>query len=67
MDESLSSAPDIAKPEVLGFCFFEHRGLEPVPLQQLVELGAIALGELRRLGDVAAGDLEQPHQIVPLE
>jgi hypothetical protein len=33
--------PDISG----GLAFLEHRGLEPVPLQQLVELGSIAFGE----------------------
>src|SRR6476660_8228227 len=50
-----------------GLRFLEHTGLESVPLQQLVELGAIALGELRCLRDVAAGDLQQPDQVIPLE
>ena len=34
--------------------FLEHRGLEPMALQELVELGAVALGEQRRLRHVAA-------------
>jgi hypothetical protein len=28
----------------LDLAFLEHRGLEPVPLQKLVELGPIAFG-----------------------
>ena len=45
----------------------EHAGLERVALEQAVELGAVAPGEARRLGDVAAGDLEDAHQVVALE
>src|SRR4029079_19747759 len=50
-----------------GLRFLEHSGLEPMALQQLVELGAVALGELRRLRDVAAGYLQEPDQVVALE
>jgi len=35
----------------------EQLGIKVVPLQQFVELGAIALGQSRRLGDVTARDL----------
>src|SRR4030088_691676 len=35
--------------------------------QQPVELGAVAPGQARRLGDVAPGDLEDAHQVVALE
>ena len=38
-----------------------------MPPQQLVELGAIALGETRRLRDVALGDLEKLGQVLALE
>src|SRR2546426_12498199 len=50
-----------------GFSFLEHRGLEAVSLEQLVELGPVALGELRRLRDVPTGDLEQAGEIGPFE
>src|SRR5690606_20375365 len=45
----------------------ERRRLEPVALEQLVELGAVAPGEPRRLRDVARGDLQQLHEVVVLE
>lgn len=45
----------------------ELGGIERVPMQELVELGAIAAGEASRLGDVAAGHLQQADQIVELE
>src|SRR5262245_35100507 len=45
----------------------EHRGVEVMALQQLVELGAIALRQSRRLRHVAIGDLEQLGQIIALE
>ena len=45
----------------------EQAGLESVALEQAVKLGAVAPGEARRLGDVAAGDLEDAHQVVALE
>src|SRR6266540_6976142 len=51
----------------LGLCVLEHRRFEAVTLQQLVELGPVALGERRGLGYVAAGDLEQPYEVVALE
>src|SRR5207253_10553561 len=38
-----------------------------VTLQQFVELGPVALGQRRRLGYVAAGDFEQPYEVVALE
>ena len=56
-----------ARRNVRSLAFLEHRGLEPVPLQELVELGAVAFGKQRGLGDIAARDLEQAHEIVALE
>src|SRR5947207_12842385 len=50
-----------------GLGFLEHRRLEPVALQQFVEFRTIALREQRGLRDVAAGDLEQPYQVIELE
>src|SRR5712692_6238123 len=46
---------------------FEHLRLELVALEQLVELGAIALRELRRLGHAAAGDAQDANQVFALE
>src|SRR5260221_9561224 len=46
---------------------FEDRGLDAVALQELVELGAIAACELRRLGDAALGELEDARQVVAFE
>src|SRR5436309_2562987 len=45
----------------------EHAGLERMALEQAVELGAVPACQARRLGDVAAGDLEDAHQVVALE
>src|SRR5256885_11089671 len=45
----------------------EHLRLELVALEQLVELRAIALRELRRPGHAAAGDTQDPDQIFALE
>src|SRR5213078_1117251 len=45
----------------------EHLRLELVALEQLVELGAIALRELRRPGHAAAGDAQDPNQVFALE
>src|SRR5690242_658949 len=45
----------------------EHAGLERMALEQPVELRAVATGEARGLGHIAAGDLEYTHQIVALE
>src|SRR5690242_17711530 len=50
-----------------AFGFLEHRGLETMPLQQLVELRAIAFGKLGCLRHVAAGDLEESSQIIAFE
>src|SRR6266849_9397471 len=46
---------------------FEHLRLELVALEQLVELGAIALRELRRLGHAAAGDAQDANQVFALK
>src|SRR5437870_10481405 len=46
---------------------FEHLRLELVALEQLVELGAIALRELCRPGHAAARDAQDPNQIFALE
>src|SRR5690606_10993314 len=45
----------------------EQLGIEVVPLQQLVELAALALREPCRMADVALRDLQQAHQVVPFE
>jgi len=45
----------------------EHAGFKAMAFQQPVELGAVAPGQARRLGDVAPGDLEDAHQVVALE
>ena len=45
----------------------ELRRAELVLVQQLVELGAVALGDARRLRHVAVGDLQQLGQVVALE
>src|SRR5665647_2609830 len=59
-----SNAPGVP----LGpFGFFEHRRLEVMALQKLVELRTVALGEHRRLGHVPTGDLEQPYEVITLE
>src|SRR5262245_37309844 len=47
--------------------FLEHARLEPVPLQQLVELGSIPARQGGCLGDVAAGDLEEAYEVIALE
>src|SRR4030095_10625634 len=54
-------------PNLRRLTFLEHRRLEPVPLEELVELGAIALREQRRLGDVAARALQQSHEEIALQ
>src|SRR4051812_40315712 len=46
---------------------FEELGIELVTLQELVELGAVALGEACRLGHVAFGDPEDLREILALE
>src|SRR5450759_1274254 len=51
----------------LGLGSFEQRGIEFVPLQQLVKFGAVALGKLGSLRHVAGGDFEQPRQVVALK
>src|SRR6185369_3647535 len=45
----------------------EEGGLDPVALQQLVELGAIAPCELRGLRDASLGKLEDAREVVALE
>src|SRR4051812_43443587 len=45
----------------------EQPRLETVSLQQLVELGTIALRKPGRLRDVAAGHAQDAHQVVALE
>src|SRR5512138_960568 len=45
----------------------EHAGLERMALEQAVELGAVAPRKARCLGDVAAGDLEDAHEVIALE
>ncbi len=37
---------------------FEHRWIEMMTLQQLIELGAVAFGQTRRLGHIAVGNLQ---------
>jgi len=51
-----ASVPTLRRSGRLAF--LEHRGLEAVPLQQLVELRPVPLSEQGGLGHVAAGDLE---------
>src|SRR5258706_16076947 len=46
---------------------FEDRRLDAVALQQLVELGAIAAREFRRLSDAALGELEDAREVIALE
>src|SRR5882724_298596 len=45
----------------------EHSRLEGVALEQAVELGAVAPGEARGLGHVAAGDFQDSNQITSFE
>src|SRR5690348_14622520 len=45
----------------------EHARLERMALEQAVELGAVAAGESRGLGYVAAGYLQDSYQVVALE
>ena len=45
-----------ASAQLSPFFRLEHLRFEFVTLEELVELGAIALRELRRLGDAAAGN-----------
>src|SRR5258706_16420193 len=45
----------------------EDRGFDAVALQELVELGAVAARELRRLRDAALGELEDAREVVALE
>src|SRR6185503_15308183 len=42
----------------------EHTGFERMALEQAVELGAVAAGEARRLGYVAARDLQYADEVV---
>src|SRR6059036_1781760 len=58
-----------SRARLAGFSLFgfEHLRLELVALEQLVELGAIALRELRRLGHAAAGDAQDANQVFALE
>src|SRR5439155_16845449 len=56
-----------SRPTSLGFAFFEHGRFEPVALQQLVELRAVALRKLRRLRDVSPGYLEKPREVIAFE
>ena len=42
----------------------EHLGIEMMTLQELVEPGAVTLGDARRPTRVAVGDLQHPHQIL---
>ena len=50
-----------------GLRLLEHCGLEAMALQEFVELGPVSLGQRCGLGYVAAGDLQEPNKIVPLE
>src|SRR3970040_1457578 len=45
----------------------EGDGIEAVALEQRAEIAAAALGELRRLGDVAVGDPQHAGQVLALE
>src|SRR5207302_4614794 len=50
-----------------GLRLLEHSGLEAMALQEFVELRPVSLGQRCSLGHIAAGDLQQPDKIVPLE
>src|SRR5436190_14217065 len=52
---------------LLGLAVLEDRGFDPVPLEQLVELRAVATRELRGLGHAAMRELEDAREIVALE
>src|SRR5262245_61810881 len=45
----------------------EHPRFKRMAFQEAVELGAVAPRKARRLGHVAPGDLQDPHQVVALE
>ena len=52
----------------LGLLFIlEERGCQLMPIQQLVKLGPISLGQASGLRDIAIGCLEQASQIIALE
>src|SRR5258708_2700764 len=51
----------------LALAALENLRVELVTPEQLVELGAVALGEPRRLRDVALGDLQELRQVFALE
>ena len=50
-----------------GLRLFEHRGLEAMPLQELVKLRPVSLGQGCCLGHITPGDLQEPDKIVALE
>ncbi len=49
------------------FLGLEHSRLEAVPLEQLVELRAVAVREPGRLGDVASRHAQDAHEVLALE
>src|SRR6185436_5841748 len=59
------------RPRATGSAWFlnglEQFGVEMMPLQKLVELGAIALGQSRRLGNIAPSDFQKFGEIVAFE
>src|SRR5260221_13638697 len=55
------------RPQRLIVSCLEQSRIEIVPLQQVVELAAIALREPRRLAHVASGQPQQLRQVVELE
>ena len=50
--------------ELTRAAFSKQCWFEVVAIQQLVELGSIALGQTRCLGDVALRNLHDTHQII---
>ena len=64
---SPSSTPAARSRELSGSALFEIVGQQLVARQQLVEVGAIAFGQARRLADIAARDLQDLRQIIARE
>src|SRR5262245_17596015 len=68
--ESSEPGPRLTRCEAAAGGFLadlELFRLQPVPGEQLVEVGPIAARELCGLRDVAAGDLEELDEVVPHE
>lgn len=50
-----------------GLAVAKQLRVESMATQQFAKFAAVALGQARRVGDVAVGDAQQKHQIVALE